>query len=42
MPYTDEPDDSGVIYSVAGAIMTGLASLSGAAFVAVALWLAIS
>ena len=41
---TDEQyhEDTADIYSMFDAIIIGLASLSGAAFVAVALWLAIS
>lgn len=42
MFYDEDQDEAGVIYSVAGAIMTGLAMLSGIAFVAAALYIVLS
>lgn len=38
--YDDQYDDTDAVYTVVGAMLTGLATLAGVAFVAVAAYLA--
>ena len=42
MFYGEESDDAGVVYTVFAAIYTGLAMLSGIAFVAAALYIVLA